>query len=128
MILDYVRGEFGDAGRFPYIGTSYRVVEHWQAGAMTRNLPWLNELVPDMFCEISPSLAAAKGIKNGDRVRIYNARGSIKAYALVTERVQPLMVNGRAVEMIGLIWHFGFGGAATGDAANQLTPSIGDAN
>jgi formate dehydrogenase major subunit len=34
---------------------------------MTRNLPWLDELVPDMFCEISPNLAKTKGIKNGDR-------------------------------------------------------------
>ncbi|MBN1497665.1 MAG: formate dehydrogenase-N subunit alpha [Spirochaetes bacterium] len=127
-ILNEVAGQFGNAGQYPYIATSYRVVEHWQAGAMTRNLPWLNELVPDMFCEISTSLAAAKGIKNGDRVRIYNARGNIRAYALVTERMQPLMVNGKPVEMIGMIWHFGPGCAATGDACNQLTPSIGDAN
>jgi formate dehydrogenase-N alpha subunit len=127
-IIGAVAGQFGSAAQFPCIATSYRVVEHWQAGAMTRNLPWLTELVPDMFCEISTSLAATKGIKNGDRVSIFNARGTIKAYALVTERVQPIMVNGRAVEMIGLIWHFGPGGAATGDAANQLTPSIGDAN
>lgn len=127
-IIDAVAGQFGNVGTYPYVATSYRVVEHWQAGAMTRNLPWLNELVPDMFCEISPSLAAAKGIANGDRIAIYNARGTIKAYALVTERMQPLMVNGRATEMIGIIWHFGPGGAATGDSANILTPSIGDAN
>lgn len=126
--LDSIAAEFGDPGRFPYVGTSYRVVEHWQAGAMTRNLPWLNELVPDMFCEISPSLAAAKGIKNGDKVRILNARGSISAYALVTERVQPLKVNGKNVEMVGMIWHFGQGCASTGDSCNQLTPNIGDAN
>jgi formate dehydrogenase-N alpha subunit len=126
--LDSIAAEFGDAGRFPYVGTSYRVVEHWQAGAMTRNLPWLNELVPDMFCEISPSLAAAKGIKNGDKVRIFNSRGSISAYALVTERVQPLKVNGKNVEMVGMIWHFGQGCASTGDSCNQLTPNIGDAN
>ncbi len=127
-IIGDVIGQFGNSGQYPYIATSYRVVEHWQAGAMTRNLPWLNELVPDMFCEISPSLAQAKGIKNGDRVSIFNARGNVKAYALVTERMQPLTVNGRTVEMIGMIWHFGPGGAATGDAANQITPSIGDAN
>ena len=121
-IIDAVAGQFGNPGQYPYVATSYRVVEHWQAGAMTRNLPWLNELVPDMFCEISPSLAAAKGIKNGDRVAIFNARGTIKAYALVTERMQPLMVNGRPVEMIGLIWHFGPGGAATGDACQPAHP------
>ncbi len=128
LIIGEVAGQFGNPGQYPYIGTSYRVVEHWQAGAMTRNLPWLTELVPDMFCEISPTLAAAKGIKHGDKVSIFNARGRITAYALVTERVQPLNVNGKMVEMVGMIWHFGPGCAATGDACNQLTPSIGDAN
>jgi formate dehydrogenase major subunit len=128
QIMEGVAGQFSNPGQYPYIGTSYRVVEHWQAGAMTRNLPWLNECMPSMFCEISPSLAKAKGIKNGDRVKVFNGRGNVSAYALVTERVQPMNVNGRAVEMIGLIWHFGQGGAATGDAANLLTPTIGDAN
>ncbi len=120
--------KWGDAGRYPFIATSYRVVEHWQAGAMTRNLPWLTELVPDMFCEISPSLAAAKGIKNGDKVRIQSARGEIGAYALVTDRVQPLKINGKPTEMVGMIWHFGHGCAETGDSCNQLTPAIGDPN
>ncbi len=95
---------------------------------MTRNLPWLNELVPDMFCEISTSLAAAKGIKNGDRVAIFNARGTIKSYALVTERVQPIMVNGRAVEMIGSSGTSDPAAQPPATPANQLTPSIGDAN
>ena len=128
VILDSVAREFGDPKRYPYVATSYRVVEHWQAGAMTRNLPWLTELVPDMFCEISLTLAKAKGIKNGDRVSIFNARGRISAYALVTDRIQPLSIDGKPVEQVGMIWHFGHGGAATGDAANKLTPSIGDAN
>ncbi len=128
LILDTMAGKFGNPGQYPYVGTSYRVVEHWQAGAMTRNLPWLAELVPNMFCEISPSLAKAKGIKSGDKVTVFNGRGRISAYALVTERVQPLIVDGRAVEQVGMIWHFGPNGGATGDACNQLTPSIGDAN
>jgi formate dehydrogenase major subunit len=128
LILDSVKGEFGDAASFPIVATSYRLVEHWQAGAMTRNLPWLNELVPDMFCEISPSLASRKGVKNGDMVRIWSKRGSIKARALVTERVQPWTINGREVEMVGMIWHFGHGCEASGDVCNTLTPHIGDAN
>jgi formate dehydrogenase major subunit len=128
VILDSAKGEFGDVSRFPYIGTSYRVVEHWQAGAMTRNLPWLTELVPDMFCEISPGLAEKKGIKNGDNVKISSKRGSITARALVTERIQPWAVGGKQVEMVGMIWHFGAGCAASGDSCNILTPNIGDAN
>mgnify|MGYP001205346340 CR=1 FL=1 len=127
-VLTSDMNKWGDVGRYPYMASSYRVVEHWQAGAMTRNLPWLTELVPNMFCEISPSLAAAKGIKNGDKVKIQSARGEIGAYALVTERVQPLKINGKMTEMVGMIWHFGHGCAATGDSCNQLTPGIGDPN
>lgn len=125
---DLVKAKVGSTSQYPYIGTSYRVVEHWQAGAMTRNLPWLTELVPDMFCEISPSLAKAKGIKNGDRVKISSARGTIHSYALVTERVQPLIVDGKPVEIVGMIWHFGQGCAVTGEACNILTPHVGDPN
>ncbi len=128
LIMEGVKGEFASSSQYPYIGTSYRVVEHWQAGAMTRNLPWLAELVPDMFCEISPRLAKEKGIKTGDKVSIYNSRGTVSAYALVTERIQPMKVQGKTVEMVGMIWHFGAGCGVSGDACNMLTPSIGDAN
>jgi len=110
-----------DTNKYPYIGTTYRVTEHWQAGAMTRNLPWLVELVPDMFVEISKSLAVAKDIKNGDRVRVATERGSIEGYALVTSRMQILIVDGNLVEQVGIPWHFGYAGLATGDSANILT-------
>ncbi|HOP64600.1 MAG TPA: molybdopterin dinucleotide binding domain-containing protein, partial [Spirochaetota bacterium] len=123
-----IKAKIGKPSQYPYVATSYRVVEHWQAGAMTRNLPWLTELVPDMFCEISPSLAKSKGIKNGDRVRISSARGVINCYALVTERVQPLNINGRKTELVGMIWHFGQGCAVSGDSCNTLTPHVGDPN
>jgi formate dehydrogenase major subunit len=127
-ILESVRNDFGTAAQYPYVATSYRVTEHWQAGAMTRNLPWLTELVPDMFCEISEELAAQKGIQNGDMVKIISRRGEIKARALVTGRIKPLTVHGRTVEVVGMIWHFGHGCAVQGDSCNTLTPSVGDAN
>ena len=114
--------------KFPYIGTTYRVSEHWQAGAMTRNLPWLVELVPDMFVEMSEGLASWKGIKNGDMVTVSSERGRIQARALVTSRIKPLRIGGRMVEQVGLPWHFGFAGLATGDSANVLTAAVGCAN
>ena len=60
--------QFGTSDEYPIVATTCRVSEHWQSGAMSRNLPWLVELVPDAFVEISKELAAAKGIANGDRV------------------------------------------------------------
>jgi len=128
VILGSTLGEYGDSSQYPYVATSYRVTEHWQAGAMTRNLPWLTELVPDMFCEISPTLAKKKGIKNGDKVFIRSKRGKIEARALVTERIQAWKVQGKEIEMVGMVWHFGQGCAANGDSCNNLTPHIGDAN
>ncbi len=118
----------GNRKKFPIVGTTYRVTEHWQAGAMTRNLPWLAELVPDVFVEMSPQLAKEKGIKHGDWIAMETARGTCEGYALVTPRFQPFQCGKKLVHEVGVIWHFGWSGIATGDSANMLTPHIGDAN
>jgi formate dehydrogenase major subunit len=123
-----VPGKIDNSGKYPYVGTTYRVSEHWQAGAMTRNLPWLVELVPDMFVEISEQLAEWKGLKNGDMVTVSSERGQIEARALVTERIKPFRVQGKLVEQVGMPWHFGFNGMATGGTANTLTAAVGCAN
>lgn len=118
----------GNAEQFPIIGTTYRVTEHWQAGAMTRNLPWLAELVPDPFVEMSHELADRKGIKHGDEVVVSSARGSVTMRAIVTKRFKPFKINGKIVDEVGMLWHFGYAGLARGDSANVLTPHVGDAN
>lgn len=118
----------GTSDHFPIVATTYRVSEHWQAGQMTRNLPWLVELIPDAFLELGPDLARRKGIQNGDQVKIVTARGKMTAYALVTERFQPFQVDGKVVDQIGIPWHYGYLGMARGDSANLLTPHVGDAN
>jgi formate dehydrogenase major subunit len=114
--------------KYPIVATTYRVTEHWQAGAMTRNLPWLVELQPEAFVEMSHELAAEKGINMGDLVDIVNSRGKVTVPAIVTRRFQPFRVNGRTVHQVGLTWHFGYKGLATGPSANELTPHVGDAN
>ncbi len=63
--------------RYPYIGTTYRVTEHWQTGLMTRRVPWLLEAEPQNFAELDPVLARAKGISNGDKVILSSRRGQI---------------------------------------------------
>ena len=118
----------GSVDKYPIIGTTYRVVEHWQAGIMTRNCPWLAELMPEAFVEISKELAREKGINNGDMVTIVSARGKVKAVACVTPRFKPFEINGKIYHEIGVIWHYGFQGIAKGDPANRLTPHIGCAN
>jgi len=120
--------KIGDPEKYPIVATTFRMSEHWQAGAMTRNLPWLVELVPDVFVQIGRALAEQLGISTGDRVVITSARGSMEAYALVTKRLEPFQVNGKVVHQIRIPWHFGYVGLATGDSANNLTPHVGDAN
>ena len=62
--------------KFPYVMTTYRLTEHYLAGAMSRWIPWLTELQPELFVEISPELAAGKRIKNLDWVKISSPRGT----------------------------------------------------
>jgi formate dehydrogenase major subunit len=118
----------GTEDKFPIIGTTYRVAEHWQTGGMSRNLPWLNELMPELFVELSEELAQEKGITNGEKVIIESARGSVRAVAMVTKRFQPFEINGKTVHEIGLPWHWGYAALVKGDIANVLTPNVGDAN
>jgi formate dehydrogenase major subunit len=118
----------GDASEFPIVATTYRVSEHWQTGAMSRNMPWLVGLMPDAFCEIGVDLARSKEIANGDLVKIKSARGEVEVYALVTERFQPFFVGGRTVHQVGIPWHWGWAGLAPGDSANVLTANVGDPN
>jgi formate dehydrogenase major subunit len=119
---------YGKPDAFPIIATTYRVSEHWQTGAMSRNMPWLAGLVPSPFVEIGTALAQRQGIKTGDRVTVSSARGSIEVYALVTERFQPFFVEGKMVDEVGLPWHWGYAGIVPGDIANDLTASVGDPN
>jgi len=117
--------------RYPYVASTYRVTEHWQTGVMTRHQPWQLEMVPQLFVEISEELAAEKGIKNGDKVKVKSGRGEVTAVAAVTARFKPFKVMGSTVHQVGLPWCFGWQfpeGGGGGDSANLLTPTIGDAN
>ncbi|NPV89851.1 MAG: formate dehydrogenase-N subunit alpha [Firmicutes bacterium] len=114
--------------KYPIVATTYRLVEHWQTGALTRNLPWLAELMPNMFVELSEELAKEKGIENGNKVIVSSSRGDIEAIACVTKRFKPFNINGKKVHEMGLVWQFGFKGYAKGDPANRLSPHVGDAN
>lgn len=79
--------------------------------------------------EISEQLAAEKGIKHGDKVKVTSVRGYIKAVAVVTKRIRPLNVDGKPVHTVGIPIHWGFVGVGKkGFFANNLTPRVGDAN
>ena len=114
--------------RYPFALTTYRLTEHHTAGAMSRWLSWLSELQPEMFCEVSPELAAERGLTNGGWATISTARGEIEARVLVTERIPPLRIRGQVLHQIGLPYHWGSKGRARGDAANELIGFVADPN
>lgn len=138
----YGFADIGDA-RYPYVCTTIRVTEHWQAGQMTRNNTWLAEAMPEQFVELSVELAEELGIKKGDIVELESVRGKVQGVAVVTTRLKPLQIgdNGKvkAVHVVTLPWHFGYIGFVPGGperngisdksySANQITGHIGDAN
>jgi anaerobic selenocysteine-containing dehydrogenase len=119
----------GTAADYPIVATTHRLVDHLHTGTVTRRLPWLVELSPEMFVEMSRELAAARGIADGDAVVLESARGhSVQARAVVTSRIRPLQVNGATVHYVSVPWNWGYKGLSTGDSANMLTARIGDPN
>jgi formate dehydrogenase major subunit len=113
---------------FPFVLTTYRLTEHQTAGGMSRYLPHLAELQPELFCEVSPELAAARGLEHGGWATIVTAASAVEARVLVTERMAPLQVDGRTVHQVGLPYHYGSGGLAHGDSPNDLLPLALDPN
>ncbi|OPX86762.1 MAG: Formate dehydrogenase, nitrate-inducible, major subunit precursor [Pelotomaculum sp. PtaB.Bin104] len=127
------KGEFAKIAQtagteFPYIATTHRLVEHYQSGAVTRSCPMLAELMPEMFATISSNLANKIGVKPGDIVAVSSARGEIQCKVNVLPIIKTFKVQGKELELIGLPWHWGYQGLATGSTANDLTPSVGDPN
>jgi formate dehydrogenase major subunit len=105
---------------FPHILTTYRLTEHHTAGGMSRTLSHLAELQPELFCELSPELAAEIDVAHGGFVRIDTPRGWIDARALVTHRIRPLVVQGQTIHQVALPYHYGHRGLAKGDIVNDL--------
>jgi formate dehydrogenase major subunit len=121
------RGEPG-GDVFPYVLTTYRIAEHHTAGAMSRWMPYLAELAPDPFIEVSPELAAERGLSHNEWATIVTSRTAIEARVMVTERMAALEVGGRTIHQVGAPWHWGTGGLAKGDSANDLLPLVLDSN
>jgi formate dehydrogenase major subunit len=114
--------------KYPHVITTYRLTEMYLAGAMSRWLPWLAELQPELFIEMGKALAAEKGIRNLDWVIISSPRGHIRAKALVTDRIGVMHIAGKPIHHVGMPWHWGWSGLSTGDVVNDLTSWVGDPN
>jgi len=118
-----------ESAEYPHVLTTFRLTEHHTAGSMSRNLPWLAELQPEMFAEIDRELAAKIGVEDGGWVTIATRRAEIEARAMVSSRMKPLRMGSRTVHQIALPFHWSYGGPGVkGDAANDLITLSGDPN
>jgi formate dehydrogenase major subunit len=113
---------------FPFVLTTYRLTEHHTGGGMSRFVPYLAELQPEAFCEVSPELALVRGLTHLGWATVVTARSAIELKVLISERMKPLRVEGRETHQIGVPWHFGHNGLATGDSANDLLSIVLDPN
>jgi formate dehydrogenase major subunit len=117
-----------ESEEFPYVVTTYRLTEHHTAGGMSRTVPFLSELQPQMFVEVHPELARERGLEHGGWATVVTSRSAIEARVLVTERMRPVRVAGRTCHQVGLPYHWGQRGLTSGGAANDLSHMSLDPN
>ena len=113
--------KIGTKEDYPYVLCSSSLAEHWCGGTITRNVPWLNELVKEPFVEMPVKLADKLGVKSGQMVEVSSVRCAIKVKAMVTERIQPLTINGEETYTVWVPYNWGFKGLSTGESGNYLT-------
>jgi formate dehydrogenase major subunit len=115
------RHPIGTKEKFPYVLMTSSMAEHWCCGSVTRNSPWLNELVPEPVVEIPEKLALKLGLKHGEHARVSSARGEVTVKTVVTKRMQTLNINGEEVVSVWMPYNWGFKGLSTGPSTNVLT-------
>ena len=104
------------------------LAEHWCAGSTTRNVPWLNELVPQPWIEIPEELAEKLGVTGSEMVKVSSARGAITVKPMITKRMKVMQINGNEVPVVWMPYNWGFKGLSTGPSTNELTIDAGDPN
>jgi formate dehydrogenase major subunit len=114
--------------QYPVVACTFRLTEHYLSGPMSRFNSWLNELQPEMFVEISPELAALRGITHADWLTVRSARGVIEARAMVSRRIKPLHIDGKIIHQIGIPFHWSYSGETVGCQANDLTSLVAEPN
>jgi formate dehydrogenase major subunit len=117
-----------DPDVFPFVLTAARLTEHHTAGAMSRQLPHLSELQPELFVEISPELARIRGLTHLGWAHVVTSRAAVEARVMVTDRMAPLRVDGQVVHQVWLPYHWGSTGLVTGDVVNDLLGVVADPN
>ncbi|AIU07070.1 formate dehydrogenase [Mycolicibacterium smegmatis] len=113
---------------FPFVFTAARLTEHHTAGGMSRQLPYLAELQPALFVEVSPELARVRGLEHMEWAHVVTSRAAVDARVFVTDRMRPLRVEDHVVHQIWMPYHWGSVGLVDGDVVNDLLGVVADPN
>jgi len=113
---------------FPYVLTAARLTEHHTAGGMSRQLPYLAELQPELTVEVSPELARERGLAHLGLAHVVTSRAAVEARVVVTDRMAPLRVEDRIVHQVWMPYHWGSSGLVRGDVVNDLFRVVVDPN
>ncbi|WP_165078343.1 MULTISPECIES: formate dehydrogenase-N subunit alpha [unclassified Desulfovibrio] len=111
-------------GAFPTVMTTYHMVEHWLSGSMTRHIPWLVQLQPQSFVEMSPEQAKSAGVQPGALIAVASARTVLQMRALITPRLRIGKVEGREATVVGGFVNSGYKGVVCDPVTNDLSPAI----
>jgi formate dehydrogenase major subunit len=65
-----------------------RLLEHFQQATLTERVPGIHAMTPENFVEVSPELAAERGLHSGSWVRLESPYGAVRVKTLITDRVQ----------------------------------------
>jgi len=65
-----------------------RLLEHFEQGNMSNQIPGIKAMTPTTFLEVSPELAAERGLSSGTLVRLESPYGFVRVKVLVSGRVQ----------------------------------------
>lgn len=103
-----------ELGEDELVLTTGRVLQHFNSGALSRRSPTLSAMYPEDTLEMNPADAAARGIDDGDRVRVENDRGEVT----VTVETTPAVREGT----VFLTFHFAdpLVNTLTGDALDPV--------
>lgn len=113
---------------FPFVLSTARLTEHHTAGGMSRQLPYLSELQPALFVEVSPALAKERGLEHLQWAHVVTSRTAVDARVVVTDRMRPLRVEDHVVHQIWMPYHWGGNGLIDGDIVNDLFGVVADPN
>jgi formate dehydrogenase major subunit len=113
---------------FPFVFTAARLTEHHTAGGMSRQLPYLAELQPALFVEVSPELADLRGLTHMEWAHVITSRAAVDARVFVTDRMRPLRIEDQVVHQIWMPYHWGNVGLVDGDVVNDLLGVVADPN